>query len=388
MGIRDKNNYLKQLTSQLRFRSVDLGKRIEGSTPPSAFIGSWNYPKVLAGPLLVPELTETSRMDSPEDWIPSQNTIEDIIGYRLSMVRGKHEVNVTDVDNRIVSKLQETVMSRDPIPGCAEFVKKPSGMSFNDHHTPHGPSGEYTSYETDNCRWDKDMEKAHYDTDLKARDAVLELYDKSTPFSRIQKAFSVGSFGAGRRRRLVPTRWSITACDTTLADSLSQEVRNNESIDYYRVHEFESLNNYYAIILTPTPWQYEWMEAFLHVLGREEVLFTDHEWNNGKKGYSTVGGCYYSCKFGVLEGLAREGIQAGAIVLREAYEGYVPLGVFNVRENVRAAMNTKPSEHSSLGEALDSVEPRLRLGVDRFIRDSSVLREELRSRQLRLSQFT
>lgn len=27
--------------------------------------------------------------------------------------------------------------------------------------------------------------------------------------------------------------------------------------------------------------------------------------------------------------------QSGLIILREAYEGYVPLGVFNVRENIK-----------------------------------------------------
>lgn len=46
----------------------------------------------------------------------------------------------------------------------------------------------------------------------------------------------------------------------------------------------------------------------------------------------------------VLEALERERRQAGAIILREAYAGYVPLGVFNVRENVRNAMHQKPLE--------------------------------------------
>ncbi len=53
-----------------------------------------------------------------------------------------------------------------------------------------------------------------------------------------------------------------------------------------------------------------------------------------------------------LKHLAREGKQAGAIVLREAYNGYVPLGVFNVRENVRNAMNQNPLEFDDMKTAI------------------------------------
>ena len=54
------------------------------------------------------------------------------------------------------------------------------------------------------------------------------------------------------------------------------------------------MNNYYAIILTPTEWQYEWYEAFIKIRGNEELIFSDYETNSGKKEYSRVGGCYYT----------------------------------------------------------------------------------------------
>lgn len=85
----------------------------------------------------------------------------------------------------------------------------------------------------------------------------------------MQKAFSVGTMGVDKRRRLVPTRWSITACDTTIANQLLKEVKHYDLVDVHRVYEFSSLNNYYAVLILPTPWQYEWMEAFLHVLERK-----------------------------------------------------------------------------------------------------------------------
>ena len=55
----------------------------------------------------------------------------------------------------------------------------------------------------------------------------------------------------------------------------------------------------------------------------------------------------------VLEALEKEGKQAGAIILREARQGYIPLGVFNVRENVRHAMGSVPREFNGLPELLN-----------------------------------
>jgi hypothetical protein len=168
---------------------------------------------------------------------------------------------------------------------------------------------------------------------------------------------------------------------------LLKEVRQFDMIDCCRVHEFSSLNNYYSVLLIPTAWQYEWMEAFLHILGREELVFSDFEHNAGKKGYSTVGGCYYSCKMAVLEALAREQKQAGAIILREAYPGYVPMGVFNVRENVRNAMNQPPKEFEDMTNALSYISTKLQLPMTRFVKESTLLKELRTCRQTTLSSF-
>lgn len=385
--IQGKDFYLKKLTANLKMRSVDVGRELDGSTPPSVFIGSWNYPKVYAGPMIAPIQGDTGIFDSPETWIPHQKTQEDIIGYRLSLVRGKQQVGITDLDNTFVEKLQEISLASDSIESEAEFGSRPKGLSFNESDTPHGPSALIEKFDIGNVKWDNSLEKVYYDSDLKAADAVTYLHGQDVPFSNMQKAFSAGTMGVEKRRHLVPTRWAITACDSTIADYLLDEVRYFNPIDFYRVYEFNSLNNHYAVILTPTFWQFEWMEAFLHILGREELIFSDYEYNEGKKGYSCVGGCYYTCKMAVLESLARERVQAGAIVLREAYNGYVPLGVFNVRENIRNAMNQPFKEFEDLKTAITYVSNSLRLPVDRFIEESTLLQELLRGGQTTLDFF-
>jgi hypothetical protein len=385
--IKGKAAYLKRLTSKIKMPSVDIGRELEGSTPPSVFIGSWNYPKVYAGPMITPMQGDTSIMDTPEAWIPDQKTQEDIIGYRLNLVRGKQTVKITDLDNVFVEKLQEISLACNSIDSEAEFGSKPRGMSFNEQHAPHGPSALIEKFDINSVKWDRELEKAFYDNDLKAADAVMHLHQKEVPFSSMQKAFSMGTMGIDDNRKLVPTRWSITACDSTIGNRLLREVKNFEVIDTHRVYEFSSLNNYYAILLLPQEWMFEWMEAFLHVLGREELIFSDYEHNSVKKGYSRVGGCYYTSKMAVLEALAREKKQSAAIILREAYQGYIPLGVFNVRENIRSAMNEPYLEFEDMKTSLDYIASNLKLPLDKFVKQSDLLRELLTSRQTTLDCF-
>ena len=386
--IKGKEAYLKKLTASIHVPSIEVGKELYGSTPPSVFIGSWNYPKVYAGPMIAQQHGDTTVMDRPESWIPGKKTQEEIIEYRLGLVRGKQFAQVTNLENHFVEKLQDIALASGSTESEAEFGHAPKGMSFCDDHTPFGPSAPIERFNIGNVKWDQNLEKVFYDNDLLAADAVNDLHRKGLPFSSIQKAFSVGAMGSKKRRRLVPTRWSITACDSTLGNRLLKEVKEYDVIDCCQVHEFASLNNYYSVLLLPTNWQYEWMEAFLRIMGNEELIFSDYEQNTGKKGYSRVGGCYYACKMAVLDKLAREQKQAGAIIFREAYSGYVPLGVFNVRENVRNAMNQPPTQFEDMKTALGYISTKLELPVKMFIQQSDLLKELLKSRQTTLSCFS
>ena len=383
-----KGAYLKQLTAATtQMKSVEVGKEMEGSSPPSVFIGSWNYPDVYAGPMITPMHGDTTIMDMPESWISGNKTQEEIIGYRLNLVRGKHRINATDLDNRFVEKLHEITLSNSSIESEIAFTSAPEGMSFSEEHTPFGPSAPIERFEIESGKWDRSLEKVFYDTDLRAADAVVALHKKGVPFSSIQKAFSVGTMGRGGGRHLVPTRWSITAVDTTIGDRLLTEVKKCPVIDTIRVHEFSSLHNNYAVILMPTGWQYEWSEAFLKVLGNEELVFSDHEGNKKKTEYSHLGGCYYSCKMAVLEALAQEQKQAGAIIVREALRGYVPMGVFNVRENVRNAMKQPGQEFEDVKSALSHIGQKFTLPMNRFVEEGALLRNVLHQKQTRLTDF-
>jgi DNA repair protein NreA len=383
-----KGVYLKQLTaSTMQMQSVRAGKEIEGSSPPSVFIGSWNYPDIYAGPMITPVHGDTSVMDMPESWIAQNKTQEEIIGYRLNLVRGKHQVNAADLENRFVQKLRDIALADGSVESEAAFTSEPKGFSVSEEHTPFGPSAPLENFEIAGGSWNRGLEKVYYDTDLLAADAVLDLHRQGIPFSSIQKAFSVGTMGRGARRHLVPTRWSITACDTMIADRLLGDVKKCPVIDTVRLYEFSSLHNNYAVILMPTGWQYEWSEAFLHILGNEEYVFSDYEGHKKKTEYSPVGGCYYSCKMAILEALAQQQKQAGAIILREALPGYVPMGVFNVRENVRCAMQQPAREFEDLKSVLVHLSGKFVMPMKRFIDEGTLLGQNLCERQSTLRDF-
>lgn len=379
--------YLKKLTSKLHFRSIAVGTSIEGTSPPAAFIGSWNYPKVYVGPMLTPQFGDTSLLDTPEAWIPTEKTPEDIVQFRLQLVRGKEPVKIHDLDHKLVQKLQEISLASTSVESEAEFKNKPRGFFFNEEHQPFGPSAALRSFGIGNVHWQDDMEKVYYDTDLKAGEAVVQLYKEGLQFTEIQKAFSVGTMGLRRNRKLVPTRWSITAVDDTLGKHFLEEVRHYELLEGYEVYEFEALNNYFAILFTPTPWQYEFLEAFIHVMGEEEVIFSDWEGFHPRTTYASIGGCYYAVRFACTEKLRFRRKQAGAIIFREAYPGYIPLGVFTCRETARHALTQKPKEFSDLKSALNYISTRLRLPFSKFHQQSALLKETMQYRQMQLARY-
>jgi hypothetical protein len=63
------------------------------------------------------------------------------------------------------------------------------------------------------------------------------------------------------------------------------------------------------------------------------------------------------------------------------------MGVFNVRENVRSAMCEPATEFEDLKSALAHVSATFTLPVQRFITETTLLRESLRQRQCTLNDF-
>src|SRR3989440_4587636 len=196
---------------------------MDGSSPPGVFVGRFGYPKVYVGPLVPPVHGDTQILDAREEWVGHSR--EDIVRFRSTLVRGMHRVHVRDVDRggRIVDQTRELALGTLPADVEVGFTRKPhSRVVLDDNVQPFGPSAPLERLDIGNLRVDPNLDRASSDTDLRAKEAVLGLFDRGLPVSKIQRAFSVGAFGLEKNRRFVPTRWSITAVDDTIGEVLRE----------------------------------------------------------------------------------------------------------------------------------------------------------------------
>ncbi len=368
------------------------GLNVDGASPPSVFVGRMGYPYVYAGPMVPPVHEDTSFYDLPEMWFGK--SIDEIVGFRSMLVRGMHRVHVRRFEEagRIMEQTRELALSVNPVDVELALMKPPRrSLVLDDDVQPFGPSAPLRDFRVGTARWDHQVEKAYYDTDLKATDAVLGLYEKGVLITKIQRAFSVGAFGIKQNRRLVPTRWSITAVDTILSKDLMEKVKTFPQINEYRLYESRYLDNFFEVLMLPQAWSYEAMEAWYpgtiwNPSGNSVVLYSDWEGYDGRTTYAEIGGCYYAARLAVCELLSKERRQATVIVLREAHPGYImPVGVWQVRENVRNAMRQTPSKFNTLDEALARVASQFQIPLQRWIAGSRLLQDALF--QKRLTQY-
>ncbi|MCX8176865.1 MAG: Nre family DNA repair protein [Candidatus Bathyarchaeota archaeon] len=357
---------------------------IEGTSPPSIFVGRIGYPYVYAGPLVPPVKADTSFYDLPEHWFGK--SIDEIVGFRSLLIRGKHRVHVERFEEagKIIEATRELAFAVKPVDVELILKKKPRGyIILDDEVQPFGPSAPIKELKIGNVAWDNQIEKVHYDTDLKAAEAVLELYNRGVLVTKIQRAFSVGAFGLGKNRRLVPTRWSITAVDSIISKYLMDKIRFLPEMDEYRVYESQYLDNLFEIVMLPGKWSYESIEAWYpgtvwNPYGKSVIMYSDWEGYDGRSTYAQIGGCYYAARLAVCEHLVREQRQATVIVLREAHPGYImPVGVWQVRENVRNAMRQKPYIFKTLEDMLKFLAGRFRIPIQKWLIKSVLLKNAL-----------
>ena len=332
-----------------KYANLFSSNEIQGSSPPSVFVGSYGYPKVGIGPMLPPIHGDTSLLDAPERWLGK--SLEEIVNYRLNLVRGIQKTGIEETSGRFIESLHELAMSSGTIDSEIKFLKNPAPLpSIDGQNAPFGPIGEIKSAKFSPNSSIKPIENAYYDTDLNSEDAVMKLYNSGIEISKIQKCFSIGMFG--KNRKLVPTKWSITATDDIISKSIVDEILENNLIDTCKVFSYEHLGNIFSIILFPHRWVFEMIEGWYSngILG----FGSDYEDARGIDHPPRIAGAYFAAKLGVSEYLLKNKIQAGVLIFREIRPEYaIPVGVWQVREGIREAMKQKPQIISDYNQALD-----------------------------------
>jgi DNA repair protein NreA len=383
-------------------------KELAGSSPPGVFVGRFGYPKVYVGPMVPAISGDTQIMDTPEQWMGKG--FDEIVDYRYSLLRAYSKADIFEArsGSRLIETLQEVAMMEKPVQSELVLARPPRKiLDMREDSQPFGPIAPLASFEAGNSSVDNRIEKAFYDRDLLADDAVLQLYRNNVLVTRIQRAFSLGMFGEGKKRKLVPTRWSVTAVDSNLSLRLMARLKQYSLIDEYRVYKYTYLDNIYVGILTPESWRYEWIEAwfepellatsfpdvnmktdveatdYLSPGGYRPVMLGDSEGYRGRKTYAKPGGCYYSARLAVSEHLDTIRKQAGAIMLREIHPGYImPVGVWNVRESLRALLKTEYERFDTMDGALNYATTILEIPKKDWIQTSALLQKAYFQRKI------
>ncbi len=303
-----------------------------GSSP-SIFIGSSGYPAVQGGPLMINE------SDAPPDWLKNAYTIEDIVGIRARTIRGMAPAGA------IGGSIQEIALSQTPIDVEASFDKPVHfDLTFDGTLAPVGLRGELRRLEVlGNARVERPVDRITSDTDLRATEAVSALYVDGIDTYRITPLLTAGLLGV--KRRIVPTRWAITAVDDMVGSHLKKRIAGNPPIDTIQVFCGELYANRIVCMLIPGDWKFEmveiWQENSLWA-GDKATIISDGE-GRKKSGYSPIAGAYYSARLAVAEYLEKVGRSARIVVVRSVTGDYwAPLGTWVIREATRKALQSQP----------------------------------------------
>ncbi|MBI2665787.1 hypothetical protein HYX12_04155, partial [Candidatus Woesearchaeota archaeon] len=273
-------------------------QNFQGSSP-APFIGRFGYPKINVG-FLSPQFSgDTSHYDSPKLWSDGRFPINSIANLRYGLVNNRTQTHVkpnttiqASSNNRFLDIIREVGMASKPVELEVHLTKIPQlDITREKEVIPFGPASSLQKARiTANSRVDSRVEKVVSDTDLKAAPGIISLYQKGFEEHFLTRLLSVGNTGLKNNRKLVPTRWSITAVDDTVGKQLIHDVQKFPVGDY-RIHFGGNWGNYYLFLFFPEVWSYELFETYLgkkiNPWSKESNFYsTDYEPFEGRKNYA------------------------------------------------------------------------------------------------------
>jgi len=383
--------------SEAMFKVKKLTEKDFFGTSPAPFVGHYGYPYVNVGILSPPKVTEEAwKYDAPRHWANNNYEIPQIVDYRSALINSRFKAQIKSSKNRFLELSQEIGMASKPVDVELNLEKRPfMRLDFNPEIAPMGPRGQLKSARaTENPKVHTKVDKVVSDTDLKSIDAMLYLYKNKFDENFLSRILSIGILGLKKNRKLVPTRWSITACDDTLGKYCIKKIKDYP-VSNYLAYFGGYIGNYFLIMFFPEVWSYELFETYAPKASwntSKEVQFTtDYEFYAGRKTYADncIGG-YYSNRVVIAEKLAKLKRQASVLSLRFITGEYsVPLGVWCVREATRKALSNKPIEFSSrelmLNYAKSLVKEKFSIDIDSILKHSILLKNL--KQQSKLTQF-
>ena len=351
--------------AETNFKYKDLKiSKLDSNSPPSVFIGSkLRYPLVNVGILSPLERDEDSWIyDDEKYWADNNFQINDVIRLRDSLLNSRFQSKVSDsrLNKKFLQIAQEIALASKPVDVEIELKNRLNVGRKTDRITkPQGMrAGLKKARITSNVKIHRKVDRVMND-EIKASEGIEYLYKNNFNEYTLNKILSVGVLGLKKNKRLVPTRWSITATDDTIGKNLLKQIRDYKWIEDYELFFGEFMGNCYLILLFPNVWSYELFELYLPGSSwnpsKEIKASTDFENYYGRKNYaSATAGGYYATRLPILEYLNKIKRQASVLAIRiETPSYWAALGVWVVRESVRKALKRR-MEFASKEDLIDS----------------------------------
>ncbi len=334
-------------------RNLNVPVEFIGLSSGFGLVGWKNYPVVRIAPL---ESLENPLFYDPPSW--TGLSVDEIVEKRVRQIGPYVTRKVTDArdpDYKII-EVQDAAMSVKPVSLETVLERKPGAPRFDPVTEPVGPTAPARKIELESEPRIPGFLYRISEDEIKAEEGVMQVYERYDVY-RASQMLSLGLLGI--KKRFVPTRWAITAVDSMVGEKIRKEVLRYPALDHFLLFKSSLYDNHFYIIFLPSPWMFELLEAWGALWTRVRVITQDHEVRRRKTYAKNTGGSYYAARLAVLEKLREMKRQAGVVVLREVREGYyAPLGVWQVRENVRMALRSKGERFGSLEELLAHIDLR------------------------------
>ncbi len=354
-----------------RFTQLDTTNDV-GSVSPSIFVGRSGYPNVSTGLLSPVGHEETAeQFVTNGGWYDEQVSIADVFERRTSLLNASQttpvETNVHDSWEGFLGVQREVAIADRPVGVEMGLDGRPQldlAFSGDDVSAPTGPRARARDATlTENPHVPRPVKKTLEDDDWGATGAMNYLYNRGFDVYEINTILSAGALGQRESRRLVPTRWSITAVDDTVGRYLRGKRADAASVDTVQTFHNEYLGNSFWIVLAPGRWEFELVEfkspgSVWNPDPTEGVwLASDYEGSSGRTEYvDQTAGAYYAARLAALEYLDSIGRQAKVLVLRHVSDEYWgPVGVWQVREAIRHAFEGNHGTSETFENAISTI---------------------------------
>ena len=389
----------KDIEQPVKIKTKKFFKQNFFGSAPAPFIGRYGYPNINIGILSPQLITNNEAYSSPKLWSKENYKIHEIANLRYSLVNSRTKWHIKDLkrNKRFIEVVQEVGLAKTNAEVEVGLKKAPTlNLKSEKEIIPWGPASQINKARiTSNVKVNQKVEKLTSDTDLKANKAITQLYNKGLEEQQLTKLISVGTLGIGKNRKMVPTRWSITAVDDTIGKQLIKEVKDYNLGDY-TAYFGGGWGNYYLLLFFPEVWSYELFETYLYSeknpWSKKGLMYsTDFENHNGRKSYAeeTAGG-YYACRLSVIEKMKKLKRQHSCLALRFITSEYnIPLGVWTCREATRKSLQATPINFASkallLRYAQLIIKKKFGVEISQFISQSKLLKEQ--KQQKKMSDF-